>query len=293
MISPFKYRLGIELACDAIRAVLVEPGRSGCALVDAMAFERPDSDESSEENVATLLKSTDRIIPDGGGAVLTSLVLPADRVIESNIRIPTGLKTDMEDWECWEVSSHLPGSSDNYWFESSHMRDSVCGKFRVRKIRAARKQFVQFVLKAAARVNLFIDRLFFPQPIWGSILQAYCLSEGSTKLECVYLGERLSYVLRVTDGMITSLSPVWLPADGDVRQFVDTVATLLSWHGGGSEPGARRIIIDGGGTDEAASALSSTLGFSEFDSRPISKLVHGGVGRPERFLLPLAALGVI
>jgi hypothetical protein len=78
-----------------------------------------------------------------------------------------------------------------------------------------------------------------------------------------------------------------------MQQFVDTVATLLSWHGGDSEPGARRIIINGGGTDEAALALSSTLGFSNFDSRPISKLVHGGVGQPERFLLPLAALGVI
>jgi hypothetical protein len=78
-----------------------------------------------------------------------------------------------------------------------------------------------------------------------------------------------------------------------MQQFVDTVATLLSWHGGDSEPRAQRIIINGGGTDEAALALSSTLGFSNFDSRPISKLVHGGVGQPERFLLPLAALGVI
>ncbi len=293
MISPFKYRLGIELACDAVRAVLVEPARSGCAWVDAMAFDRPESDEASEESVAALLKAANRIIPDGGGAVLTSLVLPADRVIESNIQIPTGLKTDMEDWERWEVSSHLLGSSDDYWFESSHVRNSVCGKFRVRKIRAARKQFVQFVLKAAARLNLFIDRLFFPQPIWGSILQAYCLTGDSTRLDCIYLAERLSYVLRVTDGTIASVSPVWLPADGDMQQFVDTVATLLSWHGGDSEPGARRIIINGGGTDEAALALSSTLGFSNFDSRPISKLVHGGVGQPERFLLPLAALGVI
>jgi hypothetical protein len=258
-----------------------------------MAFDRPDSDETSEENVAALLQAANRIIPDEGGAVLTSLVLPADRVIESNIRIPAGLKTDIEDWERWEVSSHLLGSSNDYWFESSHVRNSVCGKFRVRKIRAARKQFVQFVLKVAARLNLFIDRLFFPQPIWGSILQAYCLTGDSTKLECIYLGKRLSYVLRLTDGTIANVSPVWLPTDGDVQQFVDTVATLLSWHGDDSEPGDRRIIIDGGGTDEAASALSSTLGFSKFDSRPISKLVRGVSGQPERFLLPLAALGVI
>lgn len=293
MISPFKYRLGIELASDAVKAVLVEPARRDCALVDAMALDLPDSEESSEENIAALLKATDRIIPDGSGAVLTSLVLPADRVIESNIRIPTGLKTDMEDWERWEVSSHLPGSSDDYWFESSHVKNSVCGKFRVRKIRAVRKPFVQFVLKAAASLNLFIDRLFFPQPIWGSILQAYCLTGGSTKLECIYLAERLSYVLRVTDGTITNVSPVRLPADGNIEQFVETVATLLSWHSGESGPGSQRIIINGGGTDEAAMALTSRLGFSNFDPRPISKLVHGGISQPEHFLLPLAALGVI
>ncbi len=293
MITPFTYRLGIELASHTVRAVLAETARESCRLVGAVECDHTETSENSKESAADLLSSMARILPNTGEITLASLVLPCDGVIESSAWIPKGLRMEREDWERWELSTRLPDPPGDYWYESSYAKESICGRFGIRRVFAVRKRLIGSILKAAARTNLFIDRLLFPQSIWGNIVLSFGLGADSARLECVYLGRRLSYFFRVSGGAISEISPVQLPADHDAQRFMETVVTLLSWHGDGPATDARRVVIDGGGPDEVVRAMTSRFGFTRFDSRSLSKRLHGVIDEPERFLLPLAALGVI
>jgi hypothetical protein len=277
--------------------VLLELAHGSCILIGATEHghdDSVDSDENGEGSFRTLFETLARDLPDRSSMIPTSLILPADRTIESSIKIPKALGTAAQDWEHWELSMNLTDSPDDYWYESCHVGDSVCGRFRLRRVLAARKRMVTRIVQAAAKLNLLVDGLFFPQSIWGDVIRRYGPTDGRSKLDCVCLGRRFSHFFRVSGGMVMNMSSVQSPNDGEIQRFVETVATLLSWDSGrGAVSSAKRIILDDSGSERIASALISRLGFHRFDPKRVSKHVHDGIDQPQRFLLPLAALGVI
>jgi hypothetical protein len=218
--------------------------------------------------------------------------MPAEHVIESSVQIPKDVGVERDDWERWDVSMHLPESPDDYWYESSHVRDSVCGRFSIRRIRAVKKSFVKNINAAAEKLGMFIDKLLIPQSAWGRIVPRYCSSQESAKTDCVYLGGRFLHLLRQRECGLVDMSSVEISTNGDNRQPIETVATLLSWHGGRSH-GIGRVIIDGGGAESIRSSLMSKFGFSTFDTGRLPKRVSDSLEGSENYLLPLAALGVI
>ncbi len=292
MIVPFRYRLGIELAHRTARALLAEQTGDRCRIVGSIRQEIEFSVERSDNEITDLLRIARQIVPPQSETVLVSLVMPAEHVIESSVQIPKDVGVEREEWERWDMSMHLPESPNDYWYESSHVRDSVCGRFSVRRIRAVKKSFAQNIKTAAEKLGMFIDKLLIPQSVWGRIVPRYCSSQESAKTDCVYLGSRFLHLLRQRECGLVDMSSVEISSNGDTRQPIETVATLLSWHRGRSR-GNRRVIIDGGGAESIRSSLMSKFGFSTFDAGRLPKRVSGGLEGSESYLLPLAALGVI
>ena len=293
VMYPYSYKLGLELSRDTVKAVLIKPLQKSCMLISAMEIEVDDIYGSSDINTAASVNAVSEFIPDNSGGIPTVLVLPMDCVIEASVVIPKGTGINRDEWERWELSTHLSGSPDDYWYESVHVADSVCGKFHVRRIRAVRKSFVEKISEKAKELNLIIEEILFPQSIWADVLYNYGTKNNSKKSEYIYLDRKQAYLVRVSQGLVTDMLPARFPVNGNVRQFVEAIETLLSWHNGKSIPSAERILIDGGCPGEVASILTSKRRFTRFNLEPLSKVLHGTVEKPERFLMPLAALGVI
>jgi hypothetical protein len=203
------------------------------------------------------------------------------------------LNMPRDEWEEWELSTHLPGDPHGYWFEGQYERDSICGRFHIRRILATRRDFVERISEAVSNFRMIVDELYFPQSLLGRILNEYSLTDDCVCYEFVYVADRLSYFLRVESGDVTHMSLLPSPPEVDARRLVETVGTILSWHGGEPSANTHRVLVDGGGSGEAAIALASKLGFSRFNPQPISELLDGSIDQPEHFLLPLGALGVI
>ncbi|MBU1320350.1 MAG: hypothetical protein KKG33_13475 [candidate division Zixibacteria bacterium] len=293
MITPFKYRLGIELAQDAIRTVLLEVSHSSCMLLRADEFDISVPETVRSGDFGSALQSISQVVPSSDGLIPASVVLPAEYVIEFTIQIPKGLTIRRDEWERWEIATHLIGRHEDYLYESIHLMDSICGKYQIRRVRAARKRNVNHLTDQAKSIGLLIDQMFFPQSVWGDVVSSYCAREDAEAAECVFIGSKCAYLVRTSQRHVTDLLPAHLPTDGKMERFAETIETLLSWHTSGSRARIDRVVINGADEDELASELSSRLNFRGFNPDHISKILHGTIDKPERFLLPLAALGVI
>jgi len=191
------------------------------------------------------------------------------------------------------VSTHLTGNMSEYLYESWHLKDSICGKYQIRMIWATRRQFIDRFAKQAKTLDVFVDQVYFPQSIWGKILSSYCSNEKADAYDCVFIGRESAYLLRTSNGRVTEMLPAQLPSDRSRGRFAETIETLLSWHLSGRRDGQQRIVIDSGGHEVLASELISKLRFREFESQKLVDMLHGTIDAPERFLLPLSALGAI
>lgn len=293
MITPFKYRLGIELTQDVIRTVLLEISPRSCELRRADESDISGTEAVKSGDFSGLLQSLSHIVPKCDSMIPASVILPAEFVIEFTIQIPKALTVRRAEWEEWEISKHLIGCAEDYLFESSHMMDSVCGKYQIRKIRAARRLTADRLIDQGRAIGLLIDQIFFPQSVWGNVISAYCAGRDVEASECVFIGSRCAYLVRTHQRNVTDLLPAQLPGDGKMERFAETIETLLSWHTSGPRTRVSRVVIDGGDQEKLAAELASKLNFRGFDSSRISKILHGTIERPQRFLVPLAALGVI
>jgi hypothetical protein len=293
MIVPFKYRLGVELANDAVKVVLIEIEQTVCRVLHAEEGHIDAGELDTTSDFGSVLQPIRKNLPKDHGPVAASIVIPAERVIEFSIQIPKDLTVHRDEWERWEVSTHLIGDMSDYLYESWHLKDSTCGKYQIRMIRATRRRFIDKFAEQAKALDVFVDEVYFPQSIWGRIISGYCMNGRSDAADCVFIGRESAYLVRTMNGKVTEMLPAQLPSR-DVRgRFAETIETLLSWNMAGRRDSQQRIVIDSGDHADLKAELKSRLRFSEFESKPLMDLLHGTIDIPERFLLPLSALGAI
>jgi len=294
VVAPFKYKMGVEFDGRFVAAVLLEPAQRECRLLEAReidlgAFE----DQSAVSFAKALVSAIGELIPGNGTPTSLSLVVPIERVIQFNIQLPLSPDLPKDDWEKWEISTHLPGVPDDYLWESSYLRDSLCGSHQIRRVWATRKAFIDSIISIASAKGITIEEVHFPQSVWGKLLGRYCAKAGVEELDCVYIGGDTSYVVRSRQNRITEVMSTASPGEIDRRRFIENMETLISWHGGVKSGADGRYVVDAHGSPETLEALSSRFKFNRLDSGKFSKQLRGTVDKPERYILSLGALGVI
>ncbi len=293
MISPYSYRLGLEFDDGYVKAVIIRVLRKRHRLVCTAEFElRPDTGASSNHfsRILTQIKS---MLPDKCSLVPISLVLPPDYIVESTVSIPVDSEIDRDDWEMWELSKHLTDENEGYIYESVYVGSSANGEFQTRKIRAVKRRLIDSLMKQSISAGFVLDSIWTPQSILHYVFRKYAASKETQITECIYLGGRSAYVVRTTGMQDQELTSARLPAGESTDSFIETLATYLSWSSDTHRNPGSRILLDASTDDRLADAIVKKLGFVRSESRPISRVLRGTVERPERLILPLAALGAI
>jgi hypothetical protein len=283
-----RYRIGVELSRSSSGAALIEIFGSTCVVLEARRFSRPvgSSDELCEfpEDVALLR-------PSDCAWVAATIVVPPERTLEATFQVPQTAEIDRDDWERWEIPMRLIGTAEEYLFESHDSGMSPCGSFRNYDVLAVRKDYIDALMSSAARKGVCIDKICFPHRLWAQILSDRLTGVNPQRCGCLYVDGAGASMIRTTGSRVAQMSLAGSDGNGS-GTVAESIDTLLSWHTRGQQA-LGMLMIDTANGGSSSAELMARHRLTAYDSRSLEKALQGSVDNPGRFLLPLAALGII
>jgi hypothetical protein len=292
VISPYMYSAGIEFEESTLKAVVVKRLRSVCTPHCTLEFDMLPGHGTILGNFETALENLSGVLPRDCDITPLFVVLPVDHVVECTVRIPLKSEFNNVEWENWEISHHTADSDEVHCLDSVSESLSPCGNFEVRKARVVRRSFVRFLIDSALKHRLYIERIMTPHTVLGNIFARYSAKRGATDADCVYIGSGFVYVFRTSGGKVMTLSSARTNGQDSTERVGDTIRTILSWNRS-TYPGANdRLMFDTADNVGLADMLSDELNFRPSDISRLARIIGHSLDAPERYVVPLSALGV-
>lgn len=291
MIAPYEHRTSIEIQRSVVNSVVAEVNQRSCRIIDCVSVEMQGNRADDMEMLRMALKRLKRKFPDGVDRASASMVLPPDRVIESSIQVPVSRHIDKYEWESWELTMLMADQDEDYLYESYHLETSPCRNFNIRMITAVRKSYIDQLLTAAYDAGFSVDQIFFPQQLWKQILiNAY--PENTARIDCLYIGTGSANLIAMEPGKPARMSLTEIP-DNDESRLPETVESFLSWCSQNPRSASVRALVNSSRSSEQINRVASRMKFTAFDLSRLPADLLRAVGNPERYLLPLSALGLV
>ncbi len=291
MIAPYQHRTSIEIQNSVVNSVVAEVNQRSCRIVKCVSVDMQGSKASDMERLRRTLEDIRHYLPGGVARASASVVLPPDRVIESSIQVPVSRHIDKYEWENWELTMLMADQDEDYLYESYHLETSPCRNFNTRMITAVRKSYVDELLSAAYAAGFSIDQIFFPQQLWKQVLiNAY--PEDAARIDCLYIGTGSANLIAMEPGGPARMSTTEI-SENDKSRLPETVESFLSWCGQNPRSASVRALVNSSRSSEQIDRVASRMEFTAFDLSRLPGDLLSAVGNPERYLLPLSALGLV
>jgi len=294
MVAPYGHRIAIELQHEAINAVVAEVNQRSCQITDCYSVEIVRNGSNGDNNSDPLVDAMKHLkgrLPNTTDTLSASVIVPPDRVIETSLQIPISSHIDKYEWENWEITMLMADREENYLYESYHLETSPCRNFNVRMITAVRRSFVDRLLATASKAGFSVDQICFPQQLWKQIL-ASAYPEDTSRIDCLYICNGSANLIAMEPGGPAQMSVTEF-SDGEDEHLPETVETFLSWYGRNPRSASVRAFVDSARKYHQIDQLASKMAFLPIDLRRLPNNLISSVGDPERYLLPLSALGLV